>query len=40
MNYIVGIDGSGTGCRAVVCERSGQHLGTGSADANAFLGLA
>jgi glucosamine kinase len=31
MNYLVGIDGGGTGCRAVVCDRHGKHLGTGSA---------
>lgn len=31
MNYLVGIDGGGTGCRAVVCDRNGNRLGAGNA---------
>lgn len=31
MNYLVGIDGGGTGCRAVVCDRIGSRLGAGNA---------
>lgn len=31
MHYLIGIDGGGTGCRAVVCDRKGNHLGVGSA---------
>lgn len=31
MNYLIGIDGGGTGCRAMVCDRHGARLGTGNA---------
>lgn len=29
MNYLIGVDGGGTGCRAVVCDRTGKQLGIG-----------
>lgn len=31
MHYLIGIDGGGTGCRAVVCDRNGTRLGVGKA---------
>jgi len=30
MGFLIGIDGGGTGCRAVLCDLSGKHLGSGS----------
>lgn len=33
MNYLVGVDGGGTGCRAVVCDRTGKQLGMGESGA-------
>jgi glucosamine kinase len=38
--YIFGIDGGGTGCRAIVCDARGKHLGMGDAGpANIMTGL-
>ena len=31
MHYLIGIDGGGTGCRAVVCDSKGTRLGVGNA---------
>ncbi len=31
MSILIGIDGGGTGCRAIVCDRLGKHLGYGGA---------
>ena len=33
MNYLIGVDGGGTGCRAVVCDRTGKQLGIGKSGA-------
>lgn len=40
MTYFIGIDGGGTGCRALVCNSSGAQLGTGvSGSANIVTNL-
>lgn len=31
MAYFLGIDGGGTGCRALICDAHGRHLGSGTA---------